>query len=98
MGISGARIWMLPDSDQRSRALRTFWFQLVLNFLWTLVFFNAQAYGIASFWILALSTAVAWMIFRFWKLDRLAGILQVPYLIWLILATYLTFGVWYLNG
>lgn len=98
MGISAARIWEKPDSNERTQALRWFWLQLILNFLWTLIFFNAQAYGIASIWILALWAAVAWMITRFWKIDKLAGWLQIPYLVWLTLAAYLTFGVWVRNG
>lgn len=98
MGISAAIVWLKPDSDDRTKAMQAFWIQLAMNFLWTLVFFNAQAYSIAAFWILALWAAVAYMIIRFLKVDQLAALLQIPYLIWLTLATYLSFGVWLLNS
>lgn len=98
MGVSAARIWQMPDSQDRSRSLNLFIIQLILNFFWTLIFFNARAYGVASIWIVILWIAVLLMILQFRKTDMLAAWLQIPYLIWLTLAAYLTFGVWLLNG
>lgn len=97
MGISAARIWMKPESEQRSWALNLFVIQLVLNFFWSLIFFNARAYGVAVIWIILLWVAVLFMILRFHKLDPLAAWLQVPYLIWLTFASYLALGVWLMN-
>lgn len=98
MGISSARIWQSPDSPQRLRSLNLFIIQLILNFFWTLIFFNARAYGVASIWIVILWVTVLLMILQFRKVDMLAAWLQIPYLIWMTLASYLTFGVWLLNG
>lgn len=98
LGIGTARIWELSESRQRSKALNWFIIQLVLNFFWTLVFFNAAAYGVASVWVVVLWTAVFVMILQFSKLDKPAAWLQIPYLLWLTFATYLTFGVWLMNG
>ena len=98
MGVSAVRIWQAPPSKERSGGLNLFVVQLILNFFWTLIFFNAKAYGLAAVWIVILWTAVLAMILRFRKVDMTAAWLQVPYLIWLTFATYLTFGVWALNG
>jgi tryptophan-rich sensory protein len=97
MGISAARIWIAPESTERSRGLNLFIIQLVLNFFWTLIFFNAQAYGAAVIVLLLLWVAVLLMILQFWKVERWAGLLQIPYLLWLTFAAYLNIGVWLLN-
>lgn len=98
MGVSAARIWLSPESRQRNAGLNWFVIQLVLNFFWSLIFFNARAYGVAAIWIVALWLAVLVMIFKFRSVDMAAAWLQVPYLIWLTFAAYLTFGVWLYNG
>lgn len=97
MGISAARIYMSPQSKVRSRGLNLFVAQLIINFFWSLIFFNAQAFGFAFFWLLLLWILVLWMIFVFYKTDPLASKLQIPYLLWLTFAAYLNAGVWYLN-
>lgn len=97
MGIGAARIYLAPPSKERSRGLNLFITQLVVNFFWSPIFFNAQAFGFAFFWLLLLWGLVLWMILTFRKLDPLAAKLQIPYLIWLTFAAYLNLGVWYLN-
>lgn len=97
MGFSAARISLAPPSRERSRGLNLYIAQLVVNFFWSLIFFNAQAFGFAFFWLLLLWVLVLWMILTFRKVDPLAAKLQIPYLLWLTFAAYLNLGVWYLN-
>ena len=97
MGISAARIWLGAASACRSRGLNLYIAQLIVNFFWSLIFFNAQAYGFAFIWLLLLWALVIWMILTFRKTDPLAAWLQLPYLLWLTFAAYLNLGVWYLN-
>ena len=97
MGISAARISMQPHSAERSKGLNLFVTQLVVNFFWSLIFFNAQAFGFAFLWLLLLWVLVLWMILTFRKVDPLAAKLQIPYLLWLTFAAYLNLGVWILN-
>ena len=97
MGIGAARITLTPSSAGRSRGLNLMVTQLVVNFFWPLLFFNAGAYGFALLWLLVLWGLVLWMI-RVWrKVEPLAAWLQIPYLLWLSFAVYLNAGVWYLN-
>lgn len=98
MGIGAARIEASADSDLRSRALNVFAVQLVVNFFWSLIFFNARAYGFALVWLLLLWVLIIAMILLFWPVDRLAAMLQIPYLLWVTFAAYLNYGVWQLNG
>lgn len=98
MGISAARIWIAPESLERRRGLNLFIAQLIVNFFWSLIFFNLQAFGFAVVWLTLLWVLVAWMIFTFYHVDKLAAWMQVPYLTWLTFAAYLTCGVWVLNS
>ena len=97
MGIGAARIWLAEPSKERSWALNLFVAQLVVNFFWSPIFFNAGAYGFALIWLALLWVLVALMTVRFFKVDALAGLLQIPYLLWLTFAAYLNWGIWQLN-
>ncbi len=97
MGFGAARIYLAQASAQRSRGLNLFITQLIVNFFWSLIFFNAQAFGFALVWLVLLWGLVLGMILAFRKADPLAAKLQIPYLIWLSFAAYLNAGVWWLN-
>lgn len=94
MGISAAKIWAAPRSQAQSRGLNLFIAQLIVNFFWSPIFFNARAYGLAFFWLLLLLVLVLLMILQFRKVDKTAAILQIPYLLWLTFAAYLNWAVW----
>ena len=98
MGIGAARVWLSPDSEDRRKGLNVFVAQLIVNFFWSLIFFNARAYGFALLWLILLWGLVLWMILLFRKTDTAAAWLQVPYLLWVSFAAYLNWGVWMLNG
>jgi len=97
MGIGAARVYQTPASDARSRALKLFFLQLAFNFVWSLIFFNAQAYGLAFFWLVALWVLILEMILAYGNVERTAAWLQVPYLLWVAFAGYLNLVVWMLN-
>ena len=97
MGISCAKIWLADDSPERKKSLNLYVAQLIVNFFWSLLFFNAQAFGLAVIWLLLLWVLVFLMIRQFYKVDTQAALLQIPYLIWLTFAAYLSIGVWILN-
>jgi len=97
MGFGAARISLTPESRDRSRALNIFVVQLIVNFFWSQIFFNAGAYGFAFLWLILLWLLILWMIVAFWKVDNTAALLQIPYLAWVTFAGYLNYGVWQLN-
>jgi tryptophan-rich sensory protein len=94
MGISAARIYLAPASRERSRGLNLYVAQLTVNFFWSLIFFNAQAFGFAFLWLLILWALVLWMILTFASTDATASRLQLPYLLWLTFAAYLNWAIW----
>ena len=96
MGIGIARI-RSTSSSERKQAEILFAAQLILNFFWPLIFFNAKAYGPALMLLMALWILVFAMLLAFQKLDNLAGKLQIPYLLWLSFAVLLNEQTWLLN-
>lgn len=98
MGIGAARVYLAPPSEDRTVGLWVFVLQLVFNFFWSLIFFNAQNFDLAFYWILALWVLILWMILTFRKVDPTAAWLQIPYLLWVTFATYLTWSVRMLNA
>lgn len=97
MGIGAARVSLAPDGPRRSRALAVFGLQLGMNFLWSILFFKFQRFGLALVWLIALWGAILWMISAFSRGDKAAARLQIPYLVWVAFAGYLNLGVWVLN-
>lgn len=97
MGIGTARVSLSPQSKERSLGLNLFVIQLIVNFFWSPIFFNAQAFGTALLWLILLWLLVLAMILVFRKVDKPAGNIQIPYLLWLTFAAYLNYGVWQLN-
>lgn len=70
---------------------------LVFNSVWTLIYFGLFKYLFAFIWILMLIVIVIIMIANFYKKDKLAGIINIPYLLWLIFAAYLNYSIYLLN-
>jgi benzodiazapine receptor len=77
--------------------LRLWWVQLGLNFLWTPLFFAGQLLWLGLVDIVLLDVAVAVLVVRAWRVDRVAAVLLAPYLAWILFATALNAGVAALN-
>ena len=99
MGISAAKIWTDPfafGTEKRS-ALWTYGISLAVNFLWSIIFFNMRAFGLAFFWLLLLLLLVIRTIMKYYPISPKAALLQIPYALWVTFAGYLTLGIWILN-
>ena len=97
MGVGAARIFMTEPTAARNRALIVYVVQLAVNFLWSIIFFNLQAYAFAFFWLILLWVLILTMIYLFCKIDKPAALLQIPYAIWVTFAGYLNLMIWLLN-
>ncbi|MBQ3135248.1 MAG: tryptophan-rich sensory protein [Oscillospiraceae bacterium] len=97
MGVGAARVDLSPAGRDRTRGLALFGVQLAVNFFWSIIFFNLQAFGFALAWLILLWVLIVWMLLTFRRVDPLAGWLQLPYVLWVSFAAYLTAGVWLLN-
>ena len=97
MGFGIARVRLKGEGETKRQSTRLFLAQLAVNFLWSIIFFNFQAWGFALMWLLLLWVLIALMMLSFWETDKLAGLLQIPYLIWVTFAGYLNLMVLLLN-
>lgn len=85
------------DEAKINKVLAIYVYQLVVNFLWPTFFFNFGWYLFAFAWLVLLWILVFVMILRFYRVSKPAGLLQIPYLLWLTFAGYLNLGIWLLN-
>lgn len=97
MGIGACLVSNQESNGKNSCCLNLFIAQLIVNFFWPLIFFNALAFFGALVWILILLALVIVMTVCFSKINRTAAWLQVPYMVWLSFAVYLNAAVWLLN-
>ena len=92
--------WLVVRSRGWPRArpaMALYLIQLGFNALWTWLFFRWQLGGIALLEILALWALVVLTAATFWRTRRLAGLLLLPYLVWITFAAALTYEVWRRN-
>ncbi len=99
MGIAAYKVWRLKyENIDVSSAIFVYAIQLLLNFLWTIIFFGFRLYGLAFLELILLIIFVLLTIKRFYdKAGKGAALLLLPYLIWLIYAGVLNFFIWMLN-
>lgn len=96
MGISSYLIYESKDVNKQS-ALLIYGLQLFVNFIWPIFFFVLSNRLFALFIIIILLVLIVVMMVKFYKINKLAAYLQIPYLIWVIFATYLNYGFYILN-
>ena len=96
MGISSYVVY-ISNSRYKKIGLMFYAIQLVVNALWTMIFFRFENFLFAFIWLLLLLGIVVIMLFYFYKSDKKAFYLQIPYLIWLIFALILNYSIYTLN-
>jgi len=97
MGVAAWLVWRKVSFSGASAALILFIVQLALNALWSYLFFGQHRPGLAFIDIIALWAAILVVAALFWRVDRRAGGLMVPYVVWVTFASYLNFVLWRLN-
>lgn len=97
MGVASAMVWVASSSQWRSLGLKVYAGQLGLNLLWSMLFFGLRSPLLGLVNILALLAMILVTASYFWRVNRLAGILLVPYILWVSFASMLNFAIWRLN-
>ncbi len=95
MGISYGILKSNNLVDEKVR--RIYYLQLFVNALWSVIFFVLKWRLFSFIWIILLDILVIVMIYRFYKKNKVSGLLQIPYLIWVLFATYLNLSIYLLN-
>ena len=96
MGVAAGLVCR-ADHPGRTRALRLYYVQLVVNILWPVIFFRFELLSVALVWLAVLLVLVLITWRRFREIDRIAGWLLAPYLVWCLFAFYLNAGIVILN-
>ncbi len=98
MGIASYLVYEADASqEEKAKTLTVYGYQLIVNFLWPVFFFNFGWYLFSFFWLVLLWVLVFRTIRMFAELSEFAAYLLMPYLLWLTFAGYLNLGIWILN-
>lgn len=98
MGIASYRIYMIRDEGKNvGSALFFYLVQLLLNFLWSFVFFSFRLYGLSFIVLIVLLIFIIITFVKFLKVDKVAGFLLIPYILWVAFAGFLNFYIWMKN-
>lgn len=96
--LMGVSYGLLETKDLLdSRAKMIYYVQLFVNALWPIFFFTLKWRLFAFIWILLLAFLVILMVAEFYKKNKTAGLLQIPYLLWTLFALYLNLSIYLLN-
>ncbi|MBQ2835573.1 MAG: tryptophan-rich sensory protein [Clostridia bacterium] len=74
-----------------------YYLQLFVNSMWSIIFFTFEWRLFAFIWLLILILLIVMMIIKFYNKDNVAGLLQIPYLLWALFASYLNLSIYLLN-
>lgn len=98
MGLAFYIVWENSTNKQELRSASFYYFtQLFLNFLWSVIFFGLELRGLAFIEILILLAFIIITTVKFYRIDKCAGYLMIPYIIWVAYATLLNYSIWLLN-
>ena len=102
MGISNYLIVVYDKIDEnmvvlRKKCIIIYIIQLIFNFFWSIIFFRYGQYEFALVWLLMLLILVVVLMINSKKISKTSAYLLIPYIVWMIFATYLNVGVWVLN-
>ncbi len=99
MGVSSGLIYLRRNTDMAAvrGGLTNYAISLVLNLAWSIIFFNINAFLLAFIWLLLLLYFIIRTIIDYYKVDRAAAYLQIPYAVWVAFAGYLNCYIWLMN-
>ncbi len=95
MAIAAWRVWRIAGT--KSPEMAAYVLQLIFNFAWSAIFFAGHQIGLALIELCVLLALILTTTILFWRRDRLAGWLFLPYLAWTSFATALNYAFWSLN-
>ena len=95
MGVSYGILKSNNLTDQETD--RIYYAQLIVNALWSIFFFLFKWRLFAFVWIILLAVLVIIMIVKFYNKNKIAGLLQIPYILWILFASYLNITTYFLN-
>lgn len=93
IAVAGWMIWEMESNQQMRAIKRAFMFQIILNWIWSPLFFNFHLIKVSFAVILLIWAAVGYLIYRLFDVQQQAAVLLVPYFAWLSFAAYLNYYI-----
>lgn len=90
-------LYLILQKSKNNKAIQLYFTQLIFNSLWTLIFFGFKLYFLSFIWILILTIMIVIMTYEFYHLSKIASFINIPYLLWVIFASYLNLTILLLN-
>lgn len=98
MGLASYRIYMYREEGRDiGNALFYYLIQLLLNYLWSFIFFSFRLYGLAFIELIVLFIFILITFLKFSRIDKIAGYLLIPYILWSSFALILNYFIWSFN-
>lgn len=97
IGLCGWRIWHTPSFSYLKLIKNLYVIQLILNWSWTPLFFHYHLTGFSLLVLIIMDILVSIIIYLTYSKVRLASLLMIPYLLWILFASYLNFYIWQYN-
>lgn len=85
------------NNNDNLLTIKLYYIQLILNYLWSIIFFTLKLRTLAVIWIIVLAITIIYLMIRFYKEERTSFYLFIPYILWVLFATYLNIGIVVLN-
>ena len=100
IGYSGYLIWNQNKefSENHSLAWRVYFLQLGLNYMWTPIFFGFKKLLLSVIIIFGMAFSIVLNVLMFYSIQPIAGLMLIPYFLWVSYASYLNFSIWKLNN
>jgi tryptophan-rich sensory protein len=97
MAVAAWLVWRRAGAAPIVLPLALYGVQLILNGLWSVLFFGMQAPGLAMVDIALLWLAIVATAYAFWQVSTTAGVLFLPYVLWVTFASALNYAIWRMN-
>ena len=95
--LIGLGYFLYRQKNNQTFVIMLYYIHLIVNFLWSILFFYFQWKLFAIFWIIFLIILVLWLMIYFYFFQKISFYLFLPYLLWLFFATYLNIAIYILN-
>ena len=95
--LLGISYYLFKKDNNDSFTSKIYYISLIVNLLWSIIFFLLKLRGLSIIWIILLDILVFILLNKFYKYKKVSFYLNILYLLWILFATYLTIGIYILN-
>lgn len=95
--LIGIAYYIYRKDNDNSITIKLYYIQLIVNYLWSIIFFTLKLYVLSGIWIILLAGLILYLMIRLYKESKISFYIFIPYILWVLFATYLNIGIIILN-